>query len=207
MRTRVVSMVTFLALLVPLAACGSDPKAPTTSAPAGFTVASDDKSGFAIAVPAGWQQIPLSDNLDEFNETANRLRLENPKLATSILQARDLAQKGVGKLVAVRPDGLAKLNLTVDKAKEKNLDEVAETSVTKLLESGATGMDATRPQVAGRPGVRLSFKAAVKVDEGPSVEVDEFIYMVQEGRDAFFLTVIGAESALADTIAGTLRIR
>lgn len=207
MKTRVVSMIIFVALLLPLAACGSDPKAPTTSAPAGFKVASDDDSGFAIAVPGDWQQIPLSDDLDEFNIDANRLRLENPKLAVSILQARDLVQKGVGKLVAVRPDGRAKLNLTVDKAKEKKLDEIAEASVTKLLESGATGMEATRPQIDGRPAVRLSFRAGVNVDDGPAVELDEVIYMVQEGRNAFFLTIIGTDAALADTISSTLRIR
>ena len=92
--------------LVLLAGCGSDPKAPDTTAPAGFTVFKDDKAGFAVAIPADWQRVPLSEDLAEFNRTANRLRLENPNLSTAMVLARIVAQAG-GKLFAVDREGTA----------------------------------------------------------------------------------------------------
>ena len=86
----------------------------------GYTVASNDKQGFAVAVPADWTQVPLTINPADFDKTANALRLENPKLASILNQARMLGQSG-GMFMAVAKDGVANINLTADKPDEKTI--------------------------------------------------------------------------------------
>lgn len=207
MRARLVAAFAALAITLTLVACSDDPpKAPTTVAPAGFTVVSDADDGFALAVPSDWTQIPITEDMGVFNADTNRLRLQNPRLASAIVQARELAQNGSGRAVVVRPDGLAKVNLTLDKTKEKTLAEIAEVSKAGLEEVGATDLVITNTTVASRPAARLAFHLAVKMDDGTFVQ-EEYLYIVQRGSQAFFLTVIGIDEPEADTIAATLRIR
>lgn len=206
MKTRLVAAFAAIAIILTMSACGDDPKAPDITAPSGFTTVRDAKTGFAIAVPSDWTQIPLNEDLDVFNTDSNRLRISNPKLASAIVAARELQQNGSGRLVAVRSDGLAKINVTFDKAKEKTIDEISKVSIKGLLAVGATDMNATRLTISDRRAVRLSFHLAVKMDDG-TVTQEENLYIVQRNRDAFFVTIIGVDAALADTVATSMKIR
>ncbi len=197
------------AVIVPivlLAGCGSDPKAPDTNAPAGFTVAKDDSAGFAVAIPADWQKIPLSEDLTEFNEGANKLRLENPNLGTAIILARSIAQTG-GRLFAVDREGTSIVNLSVGKAKEKTLDEIMIATKPALTErAGATEMTDEGVNLPAGPATRLRFKLPLESD-GKTVILDEVQYYLLKDGKAYILTVVSADSALAATVAETLRIR
>jgi hypothetical protein len=191
--------------LVLLAGCGSDPKAPDTTAPAGFSVFKEDKAGFAIAVPTDWQEVPLSEDLSEFNRTANRLRLENPKLGTAMVLARVVAQ-AAGKLFAVDKEGVSSMNLTVDKAREKTLDEISAATKPALATAGATDVTDERLNIPAGPALRMRFKLPVRTDEG-EVVVDEVQYYLLKDGKAYILTVVSPDPALATTLAETLRIR
>ena len=191
--------------LVVLLGCGSDPKAPETTAPPGYTVVKDDKAGFAVAVPATWKRVPLTTDLPEFNRTANRLRAENPKLSTAMVLARVVAQAG-GKLFAVDNEGTASVNMTVDKAKEKSLDEIMAATKPALSSVGATEISDEALTLPAGPAVRLRFKLPLSTDEG-IVVVDEVQYYLLKDGKAYILTVVAADSALAASIADTLRIR
>lgn len=207
MRARLVAAFSALAITLTLVACSDEAgKAPTTVAPAGFTVVSDADDGFALAVPSDWTQIPINEDMSVFNADTNRLRLQNSRLASAIVQARELAQNGSGRVVVVRPDGLAKVNLTLDKAKEKTLQEIADVSKAGLEKVGATDVVMTTTTVAGQPAARLAFRLAVKMDDGTFVQ-EEYLYIVQRGTEAFFLTIIGIDDTEADAIAATFRIR
>src|SRR5207253_2654843 len=160
--------------LVLLAGCGSDPKAPDTTAPAGFTVVKDDKAGFAVAIPADWQRIPVSEDLTKFNTEANKLRAANPNLSTAIVQARIVAQ-AKGKLFVVDHEGTSSANLTVDKAHEKTLDETIAIIKPALMKANATDITDEALTLPAGPAVKLKFKLPVTTDEG-KVVVDEVQY-------------------------------
>ncbi len=188
-----------------LAACSSEPKPPETTAPAGFTVFGDGKNGFAIAYPSDWKRIPLTDDLDEFNHTANSMRLENPELATALVIARSVSQSG-GTFMAVDSEGTSTVNLTVDKAQEKSVQEIAQIITDALTKRGATDLSSEPVTVAGEPSIRARYKLPVTTDEG-TVTVSQTQYYVLKDEKAYILTVIGDDPAAADTIAETVRIR
>lgn len=188
-----------------LVACGDDPKAPTTSAPAGFTVASSDKEGFALAVPSDWTQIPLSVNPADFDPEANRLRLANPKLASILNQARVLGQAG-GKFMAVAPDGVANVNLTADEPDQKTLEEVVAASVEALKSVNATDLNQEAATLAGGPAIRLAFRIPVVTDAG-TVPTDSIQYYRLDSGKAYILTVAAAGPEVAAAIAASVRIR
>jgi hypothetical protein len=192
-------------LAVALVACSDDKKAPTTTAPAGFTVMSDADEGFALAVPSDWTAIPLSNNPAEFDQDANRLRAENPKLASILNQARVLGQSG-GIFMAVTPDGTGSVNLTADKPKEKTLEEIVRASVTALEGIGASNIRRESSTLDGKPSMKVSLRVPVQTDAGeiPTDEVQH--YLLEDGK-AFILTVAAAPAPVGDAIAASLRIR
>ena len=193
-------------MLVTLVACSDDEKAaPTTTAPEGFTVMSDAKEGFALAVPADWTTIPLSNDPNEFNRNANALRLENPKLASILNQARILGQSG-GKFMAVTKDGNGSVNLTVDKAKEKTLAEVVRNSIAGLTQFGATNIAEEPATLDGKPSVKVTFKLTVETDAGPRPTDEVQHYLLQDGK-AYILSVLGAPPDVAAAMASSFRIR
>ncbi|MGH9189297.1 MAG: hypothetical protein ACRD0Q_04590 [Acidimicrobiales bacterium] len=206
-RSRPRRTVLVLALLAvfsgALAGCGDDPVAPETSAPPGFTVVSKAKSGFALAVPADWELIPLTPDLEVFERDTNRLRLKNPKLTSAIELARSI---NGGEMMAVRPDGEASVNLSIGKATEKTIEEVTTGVVSAHNRSGATDVETQSYPVAEGPAVRLTSRFPLTTDEG-TAPTDETQYLLLRNQKAYFLTVLGADRALADTIAGTLRLR
>ena len=187
------------------AACGDDPKAPAITAPDGFQVAANDKEGFALAVPSDWTQIPLSVNPAEFDPEANRLRRENPKLASILNQARILGQNR-GVFMAVAPDGVANVNLTVDKPKEKTVEEIVTASIAALTDVQATNFSQEPATLSGKPAVRLKFRLPVQTDSGP-ISTDEVQHYLLDDGKAFILTVAGVSSEVASTIAGSLKLR
>ncbi|MDP1805820.1 MAG: hypothetical protein Q8K72_11675 [Acidimicrobiales bacterium] len=197
--------VALILLALTAVACGGDKKAPNTTAPAGFTVASSDKEGFALAVPSEWTQIPLSINPADFDQEANRLRLANPKLASILNQARVLGQAG-GKFMAVAPDGLANVNLTVDKPKEKSVEEIVTASIDGLTNFEATDFNQEPATLNGKPAVKLTFRLPVQTDAG-TVPTDEVQYYLLDDSKAYILTVAGAGAEVASAIAGSLRLR
>jgi hypothetical protein len=192
-------------MILTAVACGGDKKAPTITAPEGFTVASNDKEGFALAVPADWTVIPLSLNPADFDADANRLRLENPKLASILNQARRLGQSG-GLFMAVASDGVANVNLTADDPDEKNLAEVITKSKAALGDFGATNFAEEQATLAGQPATKLTFRLPVETDNG-TVPTDEIQYYMLKGKKAYILTVAAAPAGVASTIAGSLRLR
>ena len=191
--------------LVLLVGCGSDPKAPDTTAPAGFTVFKEDKAGFAVGVPADWVKIPMSDDLGDFNDKANKLRLENANLGSAIVLARIVTQAG-GRLFAVDRDGVSSLNLTVGKADEKTLDEVLAVTKPALEKNGATELADEGLNLPAGPAIRLRFKLPVQTDDGTVTRNEVQYYLLKDGK-TYILTVVSDDSALAATVAETLRIR
>ena len=186
-------------------ACGGDKKAPTTTAPAGFTVASSDKEGFALAVPAEWTQIPLALNPADFDKDANRLRLANPKLASILNQARKLGQSG-GVFMAVAPDGVANVNLTVDKPKEKTVEEIVTASIEGLKSFQATNIKQEPATLDGKAAVKLTFRLPVETDNG-TVPTDEVQHYLLHDKKAYILTVAAAPADVASAIAASLKLR
>ena len=205
MRTRIGTLATALLLAVALAACG-DKKAPETTAPPGFTVVSDDDDGFAIAVPEIWTQVPMGVKAEEFDRTANRLRGENPKLASALNQAR-VVSGGGGKMLAIDPEGKAGANLTIDTAEEKNLAEIVQKSSAKLTEFGASNIVETPVTLAGKPAAKLSFTLPIDTDNGKITVRETQYYQLRGDKKAFILTVIDTDDALATLIADSLRVR
>jgi hypothetical protein len=192
-------------MLFTLVACGDDPKAPTITAPAGYQVGSNDKEGVALAVPSDWTVIPLSINPAEFDPEANRLRRENPKLASILNQARILGQnKGV--FMAVAPDGVANVNLTVDKPKEKSVNEIVTASIAALTDVQATNIAQEPTTLSGKPAVKVSFRLPVQTDSGP-IPTDEVQHYLLEDGKAYILTVAGAPADVNSTIAGSFAVR
>ncbi len=192
-------------LALSMAAC-SDDEAPETTAPQGFTVVQDADDGFAIAVPAVWTQVPMGVKADEFDRNANRLRGENPKLASALVQAR-VVSGGGGKMLAIDPEGRASVNLTIDKAEEKNLAEIVQKSTAKLTEFGATNLTETPVTLDGEPATKLSFRLPVDTDAGKVTVQETQYYQLRGGKRAFILTVIDTDDALATLIADSLRFR
>lgn len=192
-------------MVLALAACGGDPKAPTITAPAGYSVASSDKEGFAIAVPADWTQIPLTINPADFDQSANALRLANPKLASILNQARVLGQAG-GLFMAVATDGVANVNLTADKPKEKTVEEVVAASIEGLKNFDAADITQEPATLNGQPAVKLAFRIPVETDAG-TVPTDSVQYYLLDGGKAYILTVAAAPAGVASTIAGSLKLR
>ena len=192
-------------MLLSAVGCGDDKKAPTTTAPAGFTVASSDKEGFALAVPSEWTQIPLAVNPANFDKTANALRRENPKLASILNQARVLGQSG-GKFMAVAGDGVANVNLTVDKPKEKTVEEIVTASIEGLKSVQATNINQERATVNGKPAIKVTFRLPVETDNG-LVPTDEIQHYLLDDKKAYILTVAAAPPEVAAAIAASLRLR
>ena len=192
-------------MIVSLAACGGDKEAPTTTAPEGFTVMSDAKEGFAVAVPSDWVRIPLKPNPADFDKDANELRRQNPKLASILNQARVLGQSG-GKFMAVAPDGVANVNLTADKPKEKTVDEIVTNSIEGLKSFEASNFAQEQVTLSGEPAVRLSFRLPCDTAAGRS-PTDEIQYYLLEDEKAYILTVAAAPAPVASAIAGSLKLR
>ena len=193
-------------MVVSLVACGGgDKAAPTTTAPEGFTVMSDAKEGFAVAVPSDWTRVPLRVNPADFDKDANELRRANPKLASILNQARVLGQSG-GKFMAVAPDGVANVNLTADKPKEKTVEEIVTNSIEGLKSFEAENFAQEPATLAGKPAVRLSFRLPVDTDEG-RIPTDEVQYYLLEDGTAYILTVAAAPPQVASAIASSLRLR
>jgi len=192
-------------MLLSLTACGGEKTAPTTAAPDGYTVASDAKEGFALAVPSEWTRIPLSGNPATFDKDANALRLANPKLASILNQARVLGQSG-GKFMAVSTDGMSSVNLTSDKAKEKTVEEIVTASVAGLTSFGATNINQEPATLAGRPAIRVTFRLPVETDAG-TIPTDEIQHYLLEDGKALILTISAAAPPVASAIASSLRVR
>jgi hypothetical protein len=192
-------------MMIALVACSDDPVAPTTTAPSGFTVMSDAKEGFALAVPSDWTRIPLSANPDTFNKDANALRLANPKLASILNQARVLGQSG-GKFMAVDPGGTRSVNLTVDKPKEKTLQAVVDASIGGLNRVGAANIAQEATTVDGKQAIKLSFRLAVVTDAG-TVQTDEVQHYVLEDKKAYILSMLSTPPDIVTAIIASFRLR
>jgi hypothetical protein len=169
---------------------------------------SDDPSGITIAVPAEWVQIPLpkNSNVARFNQTAVPLVSENPKLLRAVNQARQVLQFG-GKAFAVAPDGQTRVNITVDKTKEKTLDELARNVVPQLEDSGAKDLTYETTTTGAGPALKMRFKFPIDAENNETVLAEEVQYYVLHGGKSYVLTVIYPQGMVADTIAGSLRLR
>ncbi len=196
--------VSLCIMLLTLVACGDDKKAPTITAPAGYTVAANDKEGFALVRPSDWTEIPLTLNPADFDKDANRLRLANPKLASILNQARLLGQSG-GLFMAVAPDGVTSMNLTADKPDQKTVEEVVTASVEALKTVQATNIAQEPATLAGKPAIKVTFRLPVQTDTGP-VDTDEIQHYLLEDGKAYILTVAGAPAEVASTIAGSFAL-
>jgi hypothetical protein len=191
-------------MVLAMAAC-SDPKAPTITPPAGYTAASNDKAGFAVAVPADWTQIPLAVNPADFDKDANALRLANPKLASILNQARVLGQSG-GLFMAVAKDGVANVNLTADKPDQKTVEAVVTASVEALKGVQATNFAQEAATLSGKPAIRLAFRIPVATDAG-TVPTESIQYYMLDNGKAYILTVAAASAEVASTVAGSFKVR
>ena len=207
-RPRTTGAATAVALLLLLlaAACGGgDGPAPTTTAPAGYTVISSGKYGYALAVPENWTPIPLNNTTDVFNKNANTLRLANPQLASILNKARQLGQSG-GIFMAVTPDGIGDANLTVDTPKEKTVDQIVTNSIAGLTQLGATNITRGPATLDGKTAIRVAFRLPVETDAG-TVPTDEVQHYLLQGKKAYILTVSGVPADVTSAIVASLRLR
>lgn len=197
--------VAIVALLT-LAGTGCSKKsAPEITVPAGFSAVRDAKSGFAIAVPADWVQIPLPQDLDVFDKKAREIETQNNNLNSAVIQARQLLQFG-GKMMAVSQDGASIVNITVDKTKEKSLDQIATDTVPKLQENGATDLSQAQTTLAAGPALKLTFKYPLPKGDD-TVIANEVQYYVLHNKRSWVVTVINGPAGLGDQIANTLKLR
>lgn len=200
-----VAVAVSLAMLLVLSAC-RDKEAPQTTAPDGFVVVRDASAGFALAVPADWQQVPLPPDLDEFDRKAAELTGRNPRLAPAIVQARQLLQFG-GRVMAVSPDGTSIVNLTVDKADEKSLGEIGRVTSAKLQEAGATDLAQEQTTTGAGPALKLTFRLQIEGQGGTNVQASETQYYVLHKGKSFVITIQNGTPEIASTVAASLRLR
>ncbi len=201
-RVRLLGLAVIAVLIV--TACSKE--APQTTVPAGFVAVRSAEAGFAMGVPSGWVQIPLPQDLDKFDKNAVGLTNRNPRLAPAIVQARQLLQYG-GKVMAVSPDGGSVVNLTIDKTPEKTLDEVAKNTIPNLQTNGASELREERATLPVGPALRLTFRYPIEGQNHETVVADEVQYYVLHEGKSVVLTVINGQGDLANTVAGTLRLR
>lgn len=192
-------------MVVALVACNDDKKAPTTTGPNGFKVVQDAKAGFAVAVPQDWTIIPLSTNPSVFDKAANELRLANPKLASILNQARVLGQSG-GLFMAVANNGATSVNLTVDKPKEKTVQQIVTASQAALQDLKATNFVQEPATLSGKPAIRLAFRLPVETDNGV-IPTDEVQHYLLHSKKAYILTVAAAPADVSAAIAASFRLR
>ncbi len=204
-QNRAAAAAVALVLALAMAACGGDDPAPTTTAPEGYTVMSDAKEGFALAVPASWTRIPLTEDPDQFNKDANALRLANPKLASILNQARILGRSG-GKFMAVDPDGSRSVNLTVDDPEEKTLEEIVRNSITALTNVSATNIKEEPGTLDGKRAAKLTFRIPLETDAG-IVDTDETQFYLLEDKKAYILSMLATPPEVASTVISTFRLR
>ncbi len=204
-QTRAAAAALALVLTLAMAACGGDEGAPTTTAPEGYTVMSDAKEGFALAVPSNWTRIPLSSDPDQFNKDANALRLANPKLASILNQARVLGQSG-GKFMAVDPEGTRSINLTVDTPEEKTLEEIVRNSITGLTNVAATNIKQEPGTLDGKPAAKLTFRIPLETDAG-IIDTDETQYYLLDDKKAYILSMLSTPPDVSSTVVSSFRLR
>lgn len=199
-------MVALVALLV-LVGC-SKKTAPDTVAPAGFTAVRNASTGFAIAVPADWVQIPLpsSLDLDDFDAKTRELIAGNTNLLPAINQARQILQSG-GKLMAVSKDGNSRINLTVDKAREKTLEEVAKAVVPSLQEGGAQAVQQEQSRTGAGPALKLTFIYPLPGRGNETVPANEVQYYVIKGGKTYVITIINGTPEIIQAAADSFRLR
>lgn len=201
-----VAVLAALAAALLLTGC-RDKKAPETTVPAGFVAVRDAGAGFAVGVPADWIQIPLPEgDLDAFDERAREITARNNDLQPAINQARQILQSG-GKLMAVSPDGSARINLTIDKADEESLDEIAQKTTKVLQENGATDVAQEPSRTGAGPAVRMTFKYPLPGRGDETVVANEVqYYMLKDGKSVV-LTIINGSPDLATAVADSFRLR
>ncbi|HEV2759662.1 MAG TPA: hypothetical protein VGV86_08870, partial [Acidimicrobiales bacterium] len=102
--------------------------------------------------------------------------------------------------------GVANVNLTADKPKEKTVDEIVTNSIEGLKSFEASNIAQEQATLSGKPAVRLSFRLPVDTDEG-RIPTDEIQHYLLEDEKAYILTVAAAPPPVASAIAGSLRLR
>lgn len=197
------TVVVVAATLVAFAgACSADKSAPRITAPAGFKVITVDDSEFAIAVPSDWELLPL--NPKTFNRVAGDIRARNPKLASSLQQARALSDQGGAKLLAIQPDASSSVNvIMVAKRKGESFESIPGQAMNQLREARASDLNRETVTLAGERAVKVTFKLPVSTDTG-DVITDETQYYLLRGKTAFILTLAGPNPQL-ETVAESLR--
>jgi len=206
MSARTLGSTVLTVLLAVVAAGCADKSAPETVAPAGFVAVRDAGAGFAVAVPADWIQIPLTNDLDDFDEKSRGLIASNEALIPAINQARQLAQSG-GELMAVTADGRSRINLTVFKAPEDSLEEIARETVPRLEAEGATEIQQSQAPTGAGTALRITFKYPLP-GRGEEVSIaNEVQYYLLKGGKSYVITIINGSAEVVQAVADSLRIR
>jgi hypothetical protein len=192
-----------LLAVVVTAACGSHGASvgppPATSTPAGYQARFDPVNGFAIAVPAGWQQL----DLDAPNVTAAvaRLLAQNPQLASLIgPNAEALVRAGV-HFFAVGADG-SDVNVVIrpaGSATGNRLDDLLPSLRSQLDAAGGTLLSHGDETLNGTPALHLALTLPLG---GHPVTSDQY-YLVDLGR--MFVVTIRAPRAVVTAMATSVR--
>jgi hypothetical protein len=201
-----------LAVVLGLLGCGSDPDEESSGSegkssqettattqrtvPAGYMDVKDAETGFSVAVPQDWQQVPL--NAATLRQQADAVRGQNPKLAETLDSAQGLIGGG-GKLFAIHPDGSSNVNLIVTDAQGTKLEDIPGPAVRELRSRGATIDSQERTTLGGEEAVKVTMRFAVTAER----TVDEVQYYVIKRGRAFILTLTGRDPAL-DVIANSM---
>ncbi|MDQ4134379.1 MAG: hypothetical protein M3179_14525 [Actinomycetota bacterium] len=179
-----------------LAACGSNDDeegpAPALTPPAGFTVVSSGKAGFAIAVPDDWIRLPLN-GLAAYDEAAEKIQAQNPAVKDALDTGRTLIGRGV-ELFALDPtdNGATSANLLVRETPEDETLEVAsKQSVDLLAQRSATGIQREYTQLGGVEATKISFTIPVQTADHGTRNVETTQYIALSNGKSYVLTLAG----------------
>ena len=194
-----------LAFALLSAGCGRDKPSSGIEADAGPPPAAGFTriigAGFTIDMPAGWSQPPLDPAA--FDQSAAKLRRDNPKLA----QALELARASIGsgsRLFAIDPNDGSSVNLIVADSNGRTVDAIVADAVAQINRFGAKDLSQEKTKVGSRDGIRLEFSLPV-TGVGGTVTLPESQYYVERGPRLFILTLFGGSPSLG-TVADSLRI-
>jgi hypothetical protein len=197
-----------VAVTVTLVGCSSGgskdegPRRPLdTSAPAGSTVATDAKIGFAITLPSSWKQLPT--DAGKFDAAADPIRAASDKVGTGLAQLKSAVRSGAN-LAAIDPETGATVNLIVLDAGGSSLDKIATQSANLLRGNGASDITREQTTVDGVPAVRQRFRQRLPGETGAVDVSTTQLYVLRRGQE-FVLTLSGDDPGL-DSIAASLKL-
>ena len=172
--------------------------APDVDAPAGFTVFSDDKDAFALAVPSGFEIADLSSG--DPDRALSDASAKNPAFSNFDSQIRNVINNH-GKMFAVdlSGDGFAD-NLTVIEAPQFDTTSTSgKASLKSQIESfGGSNVVFATQTIHGRKVLIATYDLSITASDGSQRSAFGGQAYVPEGGSVWILTLTSATPAGSD---------